>query len=114
MSMRYRTLRAGTALVLGLFLTPVTGTAGTQRPEREPVPQPTQQAVIIAQDTDARETRERLEELIRRLPPAVGRVLRTDPSLLSNESYLSTFPSLAAFLKAHPEVRTAPNFYFEN
>jgi len=111
--MRYTTLRAGTALVLGLFLTPAATSAAQQRSER-PVEAVQTPQVIITQDTDARETRERLEELIRRLPPAVGRVLRTDPSLLANESYLSTYPSLAAFLKAHPEVRSAPNFFFEH
>jgi hypothetical protein len=77
--------------------------------QREPAPQ-----IVITQDQDARETREKLEELIRRLPPAVGRVLRTDPSLLNNETYLATYPSLAGFLKQHPEVRTAPSFYFEH
>lgn len=113
--MRYSTLRAGTALVLGLFLTPVATNAAQQRSER-PVETVTQapQQVIITQDTDANETRERLEELIRRLPPAVGRVLRTDPSILSNETYLSTYPTLAAFLKAHPEVKSSPNYFFEH
>ena len=108
--MRYTRLHAG-ALALGLLLIPAAGHAA----------QPTAKAVenaqapqIVIQDSDARETREKLEELLRRLPPAVGRVLRTDPSLLANEGYLSTYPSLGAFLKQHPEVRSAPNYFFEH
>ena len=77
-----------------------------QRPvERPDAAQNPQVTVALVQDQDARETRENLEEILRKLPPAVGRVLRTDPSLLSNESYLATYPALAAFLKQHPEVR---------
>ena len=89
----------------------VEASARQQRPvERADAPL-TQQAVVP--DQDARETRESLEEILKKLPPAVGRVLRTDPSLLSNESYLATYPVLAAFLKQHPEVRSAPGFFFE-
>ena len=64
--------------------------------------------IVLAQDQDARETRERLEELLRKLPPAVGRVLRLDPSLMGNDAYLATYPTLAAFLKQHPEIRNNP------
>ncbi len=70
--------------------------------------------VFINQDQDARETREKLEELLKKLPPAVGRVLRTDPSLLGNDSYLAPYPALAAFLKQHPEIRNSPGFFFEH
>lgn len=78
----------------------------------ESAPPPPQ--VFVDQSQDARETRENLEELIKKLPPAVGRVLRTDPSLLANDSYLAPYPALAAFLKQHPEVRNAPGFFFEH
>jgi hypothetical protein len=104
-------LHAG-ALALGLLLIPAAGAA-----QQQPTPRQVETAQappIVIQDTDARETREKLEELLRRLPPAVGRVLRTDPSLLGNEGYLSTYPSLATFVKQHPEVRSAPNYFFEH
>ena len=88
------------------------------RQQRAPVEQPdtTQQAaqVLINQSQDARETRQALEELLKKLPPAVGRVLRTDPSLLGNDSYLAPYPILAAFLKQHPEIRNSPGFFFEH
>ncbi len=84
--------------------------APVERPETaQPAPQ-----VFINQDQDARETRETLEELLKKLPPAVGRVLRTDPSLLGNDSYLAPYPALAAFLKQHPEIRNSPGFFFEH
>lgn len=81
--------------------------------ERSETAQPAPQ-VFINQDQDARETRETLEELLKKLPPAVGRVLRTDPSLLGNDSYLAPYPALAAFLKQHPEIRNSPGFFFEH
>lgn len=70
--------------------------------------------VQIIQDTDADETRRLLEEQIRKMPPSVARVLRLDPSLIDNESYLATYPTLAAFFKQHPEIRNNPGFFFEN
>ncbi|MET0213022.1 MAG: hypothetical protein ABW292_08470 [Vicinamibacterales bacterium] len=86
-----------------------------QRPavERPEAAQTPQTATPIVPEQDAKETRENLEEILKKLPPAVGRVLRTDPSLLANDSYLATYPALAAFLKQHPEVRMSPGFFFE-
>lgn len=111
--MRYTRFHAG-ALALGLLLTPAASQAGQGQPSRTAVETTAQQQPVVIHDSDARETREKLEELLRRLPPAVGRVLRTDPSLLGNEGYLSTYPSLGAFLKQHPEVRSSPNYFFEH
>lgn len=84
--------------------------APVERPEAAQTPP----QVFINQDQDARETREKMEELLKKLPPAVGRVLRTDPSLLGNDSYLAPYPALAAFLKQHPEIRNSPGFFFEH
>lgn len=60
---------------------------------------------------DARETRERFQELLRQHPPAVGEVLRLDPSLLSRPDYLAPYPRLAAFLAQHPEVALNASFF---
>jgi len=115
LSDRILTRSALATLVLALS---VPALASARQREKVPVERPdTAQAspqVFVNQDQDARETREKLEELIKKLPPAVGRVLRTDPSLLGNESYLAPYPALAAFLKQHPEVRSAPGFFFEH
>jgi hypothetical protein len=101
------------ALAAAVLAVPAGALAGQQRPvERQETPQ-TQQVTASLVDQDAGETREKLEEVLKKLPPAVGRVLRTDPSLLGNESYLGTYPALAVFLKQHPEVKSAPGYYFE-
>jgi len=102
-------------LTLFILLAPAMPGLAAQRTavERPAEPQPSP-SVILNQDADARETREKLEELLRRLPPAVGRVLRLDPSLLGNETYLSTYPTLAAFIKQHPEVKSANSYFFEH
>jgi hypothetical protein len=109
-------------LCLGLALPAAAGAAqarttsvyAVQQPRVErPASEAPAQTVVI-QDLDARQTRQALEDILKRLPPAVGRVLRTDPSLLGNEAYLAPYPTLAAFLKQHPEVRTTPAFFFEH
>lgn len=53
-------------------------------------------------------------ELIKllRLSPTLTTVVARDPSLLSNQDYVSrNNPQLAAFLAAHPEIGRNPEFY---
>jgi hypothetical protein len=57
-----------------------------------------------AVEENARDSRERLRQLLDEYPPSVGQVLRLDPSLLTRTDYLATYPKLAAFLAQHPEV----------
>jgi hypothetical protein len=110
-----RTLTRSVLAAVVLTVSVSTQAAAQQRPPVErPEPAAAPAQVFVDQSQDARETRENLEELIKKLPPAVGRVLRTDPSLLSNDSYLAPYPALAAFLKQHPEIRNAPGFFFEH
>lgn len=73
-----------------------------------PVPQP------MVPEADAEEKRRAFLEVLQKYPPGLGRVLRGDPTLLQNETYLAQYPALAAFLAAHPEVAHSPNFYFEH
>jgi hypothetical protein len=56
-------------------------------------------------------TREELRELMRRYPPALGRVLRADPSLLSNSAYLAPYPALSTYLQRHPEIARYPDYF---
>jgi hypothetical protein len=109
--------RAAIFLTALLMLSPaVPGFAAQQRPapeiERRAETAATQQLPIA--DQDAAETRNRFEQVLRRLPNSVVSVLRTDPTLMANDSYLATYPGLAAFLKQHPEIHTAPGYYFAN
>jgi hypothetical protein len=109
--------RRGNAILLTacVLLAPaVPGLTASQRsavPERVESQTAPQVAVAIQ---DASETRERFEEVLKKLPPAVARVLRLDPSLMGNETYLSMYPTLAAFIKQHPEVRNMPGYFLEH
>ena len=59
-------------------------------------------------------TREELWMLLRQYPPRLGEVLKLDPSLLSNEGYLSPYPEIRAFLGRHPEIVRDPGYFFGN
>jgi hypothetical protein len=68
----------------------------------------------LATEADSRETRERLRQILHRLPPEVGKVLKLDPSLWRNETFLKTYPALQAFVASHPEVAHNSRFYLED
>jgi len=59
----------------------------------------------------ARETRDRLQQILQQYPPSVGQVLRLDPSLLTKADYIAPYPTLAAYLGQHPEVAHNPTFF---
>jgi hypothetical protein len=86
--------------------------AQTAPAERRVQPGNQTAAPAVISDLDARTTRENLRELMQRLPPDVARVLRMDPTLMRNESYLAQYPALAQFLAQHPDVAHNPRFYF--
>ncbi|HSC27343.1 MAG TPA: hypothetical protein VLD67_08720 [Vicinamibacterales bacterium] len=112
---RIRTALVASLVMAGTLVQPPAAGA-RQPPTRQPVesaaPAQGQAPIVVAQD--ARETRQQLEEILKRLPPSTGRVLRLDPSLLRNEAYLSPYPALAAFLQSHPEVVNNPGYFLEN
>src|SRR5687767_10087857 len=67
----------------------------------------------IVQNVDSAQTREQLREILHRLPPQVGKTLKLDPTLWTNEPYLSHYPTLSEFVKTHPEVTHSPMYYLE-
>jgi hypothetical protein len=78
----------------------------------QPAPAPQQVVVPVFQDTpDADTTRDRLHQLLRQLPPAVGEVLQRDPSLITRQDYLAPYPNLVAFFQQHPEIARNPGFF---
>jgi hypothetical protein len=80
----------------------------------QPRPAPTQAPAPVqapVDERDARETRERLREVLNQYPPSVGQVLRLDPSLLSKPDYMASYPTLAAFVAQHPQVVHNPAFF---
>ncbi len=60
----------------------------------------------------ATETREELRESLREHPPQLASVLKLDPTLLTNQSYLATYPDLTQFVAQHPEVSHNPQYFF--
>jgi hypothetical protein len=62
-------------------------------------------------ERDARETRERLREVLNQYPPSVAQVLRLDPSLLSKPDYMASYPTLGTFVAQHPQVVHNPAFF---
>lgn len=74
-----------------------------------PPPAPAAPTVIVGEAAET--TRERLRELLRQHPPAVGEVLRRDPAL-ANPQYLAPYPELVTFLQQHPEIARNPSYFF--
>jgi hypothetical protein len=62
--------------------------------------------------SDAQEVRQQLERLLEQYPPSLARVLRLDPTLLSDPAYLKPYPALATFIAQHPEVPHNPAYFF--
>jgi ABC-type Fe3+-siderophore transport system permease subunit len=58
-------------------------------------------------------TRAQLIEVLNSLPPQVGKALKLDPTLWSNQAYLANYPALASFISAHPEVTHSPAYFLE-
>lgn len=85
---------------------PATGQERVQAPA-------VQSAQVVVDTRDAGQTRDDFRELLNRHPPSLGRVLKLDPSLMTNDAYLASYPALAAFLKQHPEISRSPAYFLE-
>jgi hypothetical protein len=65
----------------------------------------------VGTERDLAETREQLFALLR-MSPTLTDVVKRDPSLLSNQEYVTrNNPQLGRFLQDHPEVVRNPDFY---
>jgi hypothetical protein len=95
-----------TMLLAGLPASPAQVLAAQQK-----APRPANEAPAAVDERSADETRQRLREILQQYPPSVAQVLRLDPSLLTKADYLSTYPTLAAFLAQHPDVAHNPVFF---
>lgn len=62
---------------------------------------------------NASETRREFYEVLEQYPPALGRVLRLDPTLMTNQEYLASYPAVAAFVARYPDVPRNPGYYLE-
>jgi hypothetical protein len=70
--------------------------------------------LVIRDDGRADETRDQLDRIFEKYPPAVGRVLKLDPTLMSNPAYLAPYPQLATFIGQHPEIAHNPGYFLQN
>lgn len=114
-------VRNGLAALLSLATLAAAGTAeatpqvaqGGRSDSRQilSVPGSSANPTIVLDDQDARQVSRDLNSVLNRYPPALGRVLRLDPSLLANQSYLAPYPGLAAFLQQHPQIVRNPAYY---
>jgi len=59
----------------------------------------------------AEQVRDNFRNVLRQYPPALGRVLLLDPTLLTNKAYLEPYPAILQFLAAHPEVSRDPIYF---
>jgi hypothetical protein len=94
-----------TTLLVSSLVT-ATATAQTKTP-----PRAVEAAAPAGDERTARDTRERLRQVLEQYPPSVAQVLRLDPSLLLKQDYVATYPTLAGFLAQHPEVAHNPVFF---
>ena len=106
--------RCAIPLILAFFLA-ATGPASAQAPQAPPpqaapAPQVPPNQVFIERES-AQETRARLHDLLQQHPPAVGEVLRRDPTL-ARPDYLAPYPALLTFMQQHPEIARNPSFFF--
>ena len=111
-------IRAGFAAFsfAAVLASPVVADAQEQLPKTlvargQQAPVPVQQPAGLTQN--ANETRQQLYRVLEKYPPGLGRVLRLDPTLLTNQQYLSSYPQLASFVAQYPEVPRNPGFFLE-
>ncbi|HEX7678121.1 MAG TPA: hypothetical protein VF713_08365 [Thermoanaerobaculia bacterium] len=100
-------------LIAFLFAAAIAVSASAQAPATATNTPPATTTTVVT-DADSHETRDAFDSVLRRYPSEVSRVLKLDPSLLTNQSYLANYPALASFLAQHPEVAHSPAFYLGN
>lgn len=62
---------------------------------------------------NAAETRSLFYDVLEQYPPALGRVLRLDPTLMVNQAYLASYPAVASFVQQNPDIPRNPSYYLE-
>src|SRR3990170_4141891 len=110
MSMSHTAVRRGLfSVILGAALLAALPGEAAQAPAgpgRQPATaeKPSAPAPVFVDSVDADQTRQAFNEMLGKYPPSLGRVLKLDPTLMTDPDYLAPYPGLAAFLAQHPEV----------
>jgi hypothetical protein len=103
------TTRTTVLTLILLAAVPAAAAAGQAKPAAS---RPAEAAATpVADEQTARETRDRLQQILEQYPPSVGQVLRLDPSLLARADYMAAYPTLAAYAAQHPEIAHNPVFF---
>lgn len=55
--------------------------------------------------------REQFTNMLQKHPADLARILVLEPSLLSNDEFMASYPDLREFVARHPQVRQTPRFY---
>src|SRR5438128_11252646 len=96
---------------LALATTLILAAPATVSAQSRPAPaRPAEAAPTPMDEQNARDTLQRLRQILQQYPPSVAQVLRLDPSLINRPEYMANYPTLAAYLAQHPEVAHNPTF----
>jgi hypothetical protein len=77
----------------------------------QPVPVRDATAPVAVQQLDAEDVRRQLEDVLKAYPSPLPRILRMDPTLLDNPTYMQPYPLLTTFVAQHPEIRHNPQYF---
>lgn len=64
-----------------------------------------------ATEPSSYEVRNHFTAVLGRHPHELPQILKLDPSLLTNEAFMSGYPAVAQFVQKHPEIIRNPRFY---
>lgn len=62
----------------------------------------------------AEDVRAEFRKLLEQFPPALGVVLKSDPTLMTNADYLNSYGPLAKYLADHPEIARDPAYFLQH
>ncbi|HEX6901680.1 MAG TPA: hypothetical protein VF789_18275 [Thermoanaerobaculia bacterium] len=112
------TLTARTIFILMLVLAPAGKLIAQEAPTTDPAETPTtaeaETSAGEAEDPSTGghyEVRNQFTRLLQQHPDELWMVLKLDPSLLTNDVFMSGYPEVQEFLVQHPEIHKNPRFY---
>lgn len=111
---RFRRSFAAAAVAGALIASPAPAAAqGVEQSAPREVAAPASSQPAVSLNQNASETRQEFYRVLEQYPPGLGRVLRLDPTLLTNEAYLASYPKIATFVGQNPDVPRNPGYYLE-
>lgn len=114
--MRFTAALVLTTAVMASLPVPLVAQAPSPSPRVPAAPQPPSPRYEInaGEGIDAEALRERFKAVMQRYPRSVGRVLRLDPTLFNDPTYMASYPDVAAFVGRYPQVARNPEYYLDD